>query len=163
MEKLGNQPNTQIFHTEGGQNGNEAIVGYTSDEKRSMLSRKNKIFEGPCDQGKVGIGPGLQKEKKKGQWIRLLNRLNSDLMEEGPLGAEGQKCKARDAQAREENNTENKKKQKTEEAVTKQCELLTPYLGSAGVAEQPRREQRVSFVGTVAGLGTDRQFRSLVI
>ena len=163
VEKLGNQPNTQIFHTEGGQNGNEAIVGYTSDEKRSMLSRKNKIFEGPCDQGKVGIRPGLQKEKKKGQWIRLLNRLNSDLMEEGPLGAEGQKCKARDAQAREENNTENKKKQKTEEAVTKQCELLTPYLGSAGVAEQPRREQRISFVGTVAGLGTDRQFRSLVI
>ena len=54
-------------------------------------------------------------------------------------------------------------KQKTEEAVTKQCELLTPYLGSAGVAEQPRRVQRVSFVGTVAGLGTDRQFRSLVI
>ena len=62
-------------------------------------------------------------------------------MEEGPLGAEGQKRKVRDAQAREENNTEKEKKQKTEEAVTKQCELLTSYLGSAGVVEQPCREQ----------------------
>ena len=106
-----------------------------------MLFEKNKILEGPCDQGKVGIGPSLQKEKKKGQWIRLLNRLNSDLMEEGPLRAEGQKRKVRDAQAREENNTEKEKKQKTKEAVTKQCELLTPYLGSAGVAKQPHWEQ----------------------
>ena len=58
-------------------------------------------------------------------------------MEEGPHGAEGQKRKARDFQAREENNTKKEKKQKTEEVVTKQCELLTPYLGLAGIAEQP--------------------------
>ena len=141
LEKFGNQPNTQVFHLVGGQNEKETIVGYTSDKKRSMLSGKNKIHEGSCNQGKVGIGPGLQKEKKKGQWIRLLNRLNSDLMEEGPLGVEGQKCKVRDAQAREENNIEKEKKQKAGEAVTKQCKLLTPYLGSAGVAEQPRPEQ----------------------
>ena len=115
-------------------------MGYTSNNKRSMFSGKNKILEGPGEQGKIGIGPGLQKEKK-GQWIRLLNRLNSDLMKEGPYGAEGQKRKARDFQAREENNTGKEKKQKTEEVVTKKCELLTPYLGSAGVAEQPRREQ----------------------
>ena len=81
----------------GGQNRKEAIVGYMLDKKRSMLFEKNKILEGPCDQGKVGIGPSLQKEKKKGQWIRLLNKLNLDLMEEGPLGAEGQKRKVRDA------------------------------------------------------------------
>ena len=62
-------------------------------------------------------------------------------MEEGPHGTEGQKRKARDFQAREEINTEKEKKQKTEEVVTKQCELLTPYLGSAGVAEQPHLEQ----------------------
>ena len=62
-------------------------------------------------------------------------------MEEGPLGAEGPKRKNRDAQAREENNTEKQKKKKTEEEVTKQCEALTPFLGSAGVAEQPRWEQ----------------------
>ena len=58
-------------------------------------------------------------------------------MEEGPLGAEGQKRKVRDAQAREENNTEKEKKQKTEEAVTKQCELLTSYLGSAVLWSNP--------------------------
>ena len=96
---------------------------------------------GPGNQGKIGAGPGLQKEKKKGQWIRLLNRLNSDLMEEGPLGVEGPKRKNRDAQAREENNIERQKKNKTEEEVSKQCEALTPLVGLAGVAEQPRREQ----------------------
>ena len=46
MEKLGNQPNTQIFHTVGGQNGKEAIVGYTSDKKRSMLFEKIKYLRG---------------------------------------------------------------------------------------------------------------------
>ena len=116
-------------------------MGYTSDNKRSMISGKNKILEGPGKQGKIEIGPGLQKENKKGQWIRLLNRLNSNLMEEGPHGVEGQKRRARAFQAREEINTEKEKKQKTEGVVTKQCELLTPYLGSAGVAEQPLREQ----------------------
>ena len=40
VESLGNQPNTQISHTEGGQNGKEALVGYTSDNKRSMISGK---------------------------------------------------------------------------------------------------------------------------
>ena len=62
-------------------------------------------------------------------------------MEEGPLGVEGPKRKNRDAQAREENNIERQEKKKTEEEVTKQCETLTPLVGSAGVAEQPRREQ----------------------
>ena len=141
VEKQGNQPNIQVFHTVVGQNGKEDVVEYTSDKKRSLLFEKNKTQEGPGNQGKIGVGPGLQKEKKKSQWIRLLNRLNSDLMEEGPLGAEGPKRKNRDAQAREENNTEKQKKKKTEEEVTKQCEALTPLLGSAGVAEQPRREQ----------------------
>ena len=95
-----------------GQNEKEDVVEYTSDKKRSLLFGKNKTHEGPCNQGKIGVGPGLQKEKKKGQWIRLLNRLNSDLMEEGPLGAEGPKRKNRDAQAREENNTEKQKKKR---------------------------------------------------
>ena len=85
---------------------------YTSDKKSSPLFGKNKTLEGPGIQGKIGAGPGLQKEKKKSQWIRLLNRLNSDLMEEGPLGAEGPKRKNRDAQAREENNTEKQKKKR---------------------------------------------------
>ena len=74
---------------------------------------------------------------KKGQWIRLLNRLNSDLMEEGPLGVEGPKRKNRDAQAREENNIERQKKNKTEEEVSKQCEALTPLVGSAGLRSNP--------------------------
>ena len=59
MESLGDQPNTQISHTEAGQNGKEALVGYTSDNKRSMISGKNKILEGPGEQGKIGIRPGL--------------------------------------------------------------------------------------------------------
>ena len=97
VEKQGNQPNIQVFHTVVGQNGKEDVVEHTSNKKMSLLFGKNKIHEGPCNQGKIGVGPGLQKEKKKGQWIRLLNRLNSDLMEEGPLGAEGPKRKDRDA------------------------------------------------------------------
>ena len=46
VEKLGNQPNTQIFHTVGGQNGKEAIVGYMLDKKRSMPFEKIKYLRG---------------------------------------------------------------------------------------------------------------------
>ena len=137
VDSLRNQPNTQISHTEGDQNEKEALVGYTSDNKMSMITGKNKILEGPGEQGKIGIEPGLQKEKKKGQWIRLLNRLSSDLMEEGPHGAKGQKRKARDFQAREENNTKKGEKQKTEEVVTKQCELLIFGIGGCYGATPP--------------------------
>ena len=72
VESLGNQPNTQISHIEAGQNGKEALVGYTLDNKRSMISGKNKILKGPGKQGKIGIGPAFRRKIRKANGLDYL-------------------------------------------------------------------------------------------
>ena len=46
VEKQGNQPNIQVFHTVVGQNGKEDVVEYTSEKKRSLLFEKIKHRRG---------------------------------------------------------------------------------------------------------------------
>ena len=72
------------------------MLGYTSDNKKGVNSEKSKVSKGSVGKGKIGIGPGPQKDVKKGQWTRLTHRPNLDLMEEAPLGAEGLKRKTRE-------------------------------------------------------------------
>ena len=84
------------------------------------------------------IGPGPQKDFKKGQWTRI-NRPYHDTREEASYGIDS--FKGRENQVREELKTEKGKKQKLEEGKTKQSTLFVTQRGLAEVVEQPRREQ----------------------
>ena len=136
-----NKQSAQIFQTEDSQNGEIGLLGSTiGEQKKSVEQGKSKASKGLDGNGKIGLGPGPQKEIKKGQLTRI-NRPNYDVVEEVSYGADGLKRKARETQAREELHTEKEKKQKIEEETKNQSVLFATQWGSADVAEQPRREQ----------------------
>ena len=141
-ECSGNQQSAQIFQTEGCQNGEIGLLGSTTDEqKKSAEPGISKSSKGPDGKRKIGLRPDSQKDMKKGQWTRITNRPNYDVVEKVSYGADGLKCKAKETQAREELNTEKEKKQKIEEETKKQSVLFATQWGSVKVVEQPRLEQ----------------------
>ena len=166
MEGLESQSKAQIFQGEDSQSREVGLLGCgteqaTIDEQiKGVKEGKSKTTNGSGVLGKIGIGPDPLGEVKKGQWTRITNRPNPEPREEVMHGAEGLKCKAREIQGSEEFNVEKEKKQKTEEETKKLSVLFATHLRSVEVVEQPCRGQRVFYVGTVRGLGTDRQFKS---
>ena len=121
-EKIGcleGQLGSQLQKAEGCQSREAVWLECAADNKMSAKADISKGLARPGRKEKVGVGPGPKKEWKKGQWTRLLTRLNSELMEEAPNGIESPKRKIKEAQAREEANAVKEKKQKTEEEAEK--------------------------------------------
>nr|POF00266.1 hypothetical protein CFP56_29813 [Quercus suber] len=87
---------------------NDEIVLLGSDMEQGISKAPN----GSDGKGKIGLGPGPQKEKKKGQWTRITKGPNYDVVEEVIFGADGLKHKAWETQAREKLNIEKEKKTK---------------------------------------------------
>nr|POE73951.1 putative ribonuclease h protein [Quercus suber] len=100
---------------------NDEIVWLGSDMEQGISKAPN----GLDGKGKIGLGPGPQKENKKGQWTRITKGPNYDVGEEVTFGADGLKRKVWETQARDKLNTEKEKKQKTEEVTRKQFSHLT--------------------------------------
>ena len=96
--------------------------------------------DGLDGKDKAGDGPGPVKEIKKGHWTRLITRPKVDRMEDASAEGVGPKRKVSERWVRENSNAEKEKKQKTEVVTLKQSESSSTQLGSAEVAEQPRRE-----------------------
>ena len=126
------------------QNKEAGVTGFsmgwigTYEHRKCVKLGKSKTSKSAGEKGKIVIGPGPQKDIKKGQWTRLTNRPVSDLMEAVQLGVEGPKQKASETLIQEELNTENEKKLKVEEETKKLSVLFATHLGLMKVVEQPR-------------------------
>ena len=163
MESLESQSKVQIFQGEDSQSRGLASLGCGSEQatpdelNKGAKEEKSKTIKigvglGPLSEGnyskttsemlgKIGIGPGPLGEVKKGQWIRLKNRPNSELREEFMHGIEAPKHKAGELEGSEEFFAEKVKKQKTKEETKKISVLFATHLRSAEVVEQPHRSQ----------------------
>nr|POF10930.1 hypothetical protein CFP56_16045 [Quercus suber] len=95
-----NQQSAQLSQIEGCQIGELGSLGFETDEYLKCTdSEITKVSNGPEGKGKIGLGPGPQKDMKKGQWTRITKRLNYDLGVEVSYGADGLKRKDRENQA----------------------------------------------------------------
>nr|POE95703.1 hypothetical protein CFP56_40715 [Quercus suber] len=74
---------------------NDEIVWLGSDMEQGICKAPN----GLDGKGKIGLGPGPQKENKKGQWTRITKGPNYDVGEEVIFGADGLKRKTWETQA----------------------------------------------------------------
>ena len=133
-------PRSQLSRPEGCQN--RETDGMESSSIEYVGAHKGFINhpDGLDRKDKVEVGPGPVKEVKIGHWTRLTTRPRVDRMEVASVEEVGPKRKVSDRWVRENSNAEKEKKQKTEGETLKQNESPSTQLGSAEVAEQPRRE-----------------------
>ena len=107
-----NKLSAQLFQDEASQKGKMDSLGPTIvKQKKGLEHELNKAQNGPKEDGKMEIGPGPQKDFKKGQWTRI-NRPYHDTREEASYGIDSLKRKGRENQVREELKTEKGKKTK---------------------------------------------------
>ena len=142
-EKKGSAENhsgSQLSRPEGCQSSEADWVESSPIENIGAHKGFNNHPDGLDRKDKAGVGPGPVKEMKKGHWTRLITRPKVDRMEEASTEGVGPKRKVREHWVRENSNAEKEKKQKTEVETLKQSESSSTQLGSAEVAEQPRRE-----------------------
>lgn len=116
MECSMGHPPAQISQIASSQNREAGLLGFSigriaiDKQRKSAKSGKIKASKRVGKKVKIGIEPDSQKDTKKGQWTRITNRPNFDLMEEAIHGAEGLKRKASESQIHEESNIVKEKK-----------------------------------------------------
>ncbi|KAK7845466.1 hypothetical protein CFP56_009236 [Quercus suber] len=139
-----NQQSAQLSQIEGCQIGELGSLGFETDEYLKCTdSEITKVSNGPEGKGKIGLGPGPQKDMKKGQWTRITKRLNYDLGVEVSYGADGLKRKDRENQALNTLLEKKKNLKEAKESATKGGSVDFFLQLKAEVAELLRVEEKM--------------------